>query len=198
MGEIFNSPHRIVLFPHGPAQTPKAQQILTGLLIACGTDHARFIDARFPATHTETGPERYMRYIGRSHLNSSDLSQAMIVLTKTNPLVMAIMQTRRQMIKSFPVLRTGLWIIFADHEENPFLLSNLDDLRLGTLDDIQSPAPIWRDTYDLEYLVIPRDCSSPEFAATRLTDLTRRVQNGFSQTEFDSSRYHFTTPPSSR
>lgn len=198
MGDISNSPRRIVLFPHGQAQTAKAHQSLIGLLIQCGADHARLIDTRFPATRRETGPERYVSYITRTQLNSSDLAHAMIVFTKTNPPVMAIMQTRRQIIRSLPVLRTGTWIIFADQDENPFLLNNLDDPRLGELDDVQSPAPIWRDIYDLEYLVLLRDCTSQEFMRARFADLERRIQNGFSQTEVDSSRYQFTLSPSSR
>ncbi len=198
MGDISNAPRRITLFPHGPALTPAAQQTLTGILIRCGADHSRLIDTCFPSTGRETGLERYISYLTRTQLNTSDLARAMIVFTKTNPPVMAIMQTRRQMARSLPVLRTGVWIIFADQAENPFLLNNLDDPRLGELDDMESPAPIWRDAYDLEYLVIPRNCVSPEFACSRFTDLERRIQNGFSQTEIDSSRYQFTLSPSSR
>lgn len=198
MGDISNSPRRIVLFPHGPALTPAAQQALVGLLILCGADHARLIDTRFPATRRETGLERYAGYISRVQLDSSDLKRAMVVFTRTNPPVMAIMQSRRQLIRFLPALRTAIWIILADPEENPFLLNNLEDPRLGELDDMESPAPIWRDAYDLEYLVIPRNCTSPEFACSRFTDLENRIRQSFSQTEVDSSRYQFTLSPSSR
>ncbi len=198
MGGISNVPGRIVLFPHGPAQTTKAQQSLTGLLIQCGADHARFMDTRFQPTRSETSQERYITYINRTHLNSSDLARSMIVFTKTNPPVMAIMQTRRQLTKSLPVLRTGIWIIFADQDENPFLLNNLDDPRLGELDDIESPAPIWRDAHDLEYLVLQRNCSFIEFTISRFMDLEQRIRNGFSQTEIDSRRFQAQAPPSSR
>lgn len=96
--------------------------------------------------------EGFAEYLGRIKGIREGTEQVMVVLTRTNPLALTVVDSRRRMEARLPVLRTSRWIIYIDPEQDPFFETMAS--RHGHLTGELREAPLWVGPQDMTYLVL--------------------------------------------
>jgi len=139
--------NRIVLFPLGPSNDPEARVVCEGLLLHCGADVHRFVDS--PSASFEA----FVKFVRRLDSAVNGNTPAIIVLTRTNPVALQVINTRRRLCRLFPAFREALWVIFVDVRHEPFFEREAG--QLGSLDGPLDGSPIWHELVaDDRYLVL--------------------------------------------
>jgi len=137
---------RIVLFPYGQPSGAAHRERCSGLVVACGGDPARMIDA------PTTSLERFVSYVEKIRVLRDGAESPLVILTRTNPLALTVLNARRQMERQFPLLASATWAVYVAPDEDPFFSSSAQNM--GRLDSDLEFAPIWK-THDRElYLVL--------------------------------------------
>ena len=140
------SDRRLVLFPHGqPAALPHRNRCLE-LLLRAGGDLGRIIDA--PAGRIE----QFATYCSRIRGIREGTEQVMVVLTRTNPLALTVLDTRSRLEAKLPMLRHALWVIFFSPEDDPFFMASAE--RLGQVHGKLAGAPFWEGPRGRRFLVL--------------------------------------------
>lgn len=156
---------RLTLFPQGQLLEPEHRDRCAELALWCGGDVERFIDA--PVVSVDA----FARYVGR--IAAIRKTQALVVLTKTNPLALTIVEPRRRLERLLPELRTSRWIIYLDQKADPFFLTMAT--RLGHLTGGINEAPIWVGPGDAPYLVIDSEVRDHELIRQAVSELDELI-----------------------
>jgi len=126
---------KLVLFPHGQPESIKHRTLCSEYVLRCGGDLSRVIDAPSDSV------ERFASYVSRIRGLREGAEAALVVLTRTNPLALTVIDGRKRLEAAVPTLRRALWAIYIDPDEDPFFLSTAE--RYGTLGGAMDTAPIW-------------------------------------------------------
>lgn len=148
------SARRIVLYPYGPPRSAEHRETCLSFMVALGGDIHRIIDGPFPTI------DRFIRYASRiAAVNEG--SRPLVVLTRTVPLAMAVLNARRKIETALPSLQRATWAIFVDPAEDPFFEAAAH--KIGALQQGLHAAPIWQAPGGHSFLVL-----SPEVANASL------------------------------
>jgi len=117
---------RIVLYPYGQPSAAEPRARCAEFVWGLGGDMQRMIDGPF------SNLDRFSRYVRHfeDEINRPD-APAIVVLTRTNPLGLAVMNVRRKLEQTLPALRRATWVLIVDPAEDPFFVESAR--KLGTL-----------------------------------------------------------------
>ncbi|MBI5531695.1 MAG: hypothetical protein HY898_03195 [Deltaproteobacteria bacterium] len=106
---------RIVLFPYGQPVAADHRNHCARFALELGGDMRRMIDG--PATTLE----RFGAYVRHfEEAMSPPEAPAIVVLTKANPLGLAVISARRKLEQLIPALLRATWVLFVDPVYDPF------------------------------------------------------------------------------
>lgn len=114
-------------------------------MLALGGDVRRVIDGPFVTI------DRFIRYASRIP-GIAEGARPIVVLTRTIPLAMAVLNARRKIELAVPALQQATWAIFVDPAEDPFFEAAAH--KIGLLSDRLSDAPIWMGPGDASFLIL--------------------------------------------
>jgi hypothetical protein len=100
-------------------------------------------------------PGQLDRFIGqteRIRAVREGADAAMVVLTQTSPLILAVVVTRRRIEAAIPALRGALWVVYVEPASDPFFLEAAHEL--GILSGPLSTAPIWYGPGAVPFLIL--------------------------------------------
>lgn len=124
---------RIVLFPYGQPVAQDGRDACMSLVLGAGGDLIRVYDGPWDRDPTSAEAEvSFLRCISRIQEVVSGYRPPLVILTRTNPLPLAVLAKRRRICGAIKNLNRAAWIIFADPATDPFFLRNAGEL--GTFD----------------------------------------------------------------
>lgn len=154
---------RLVLFPQGQPQSTRHRDRCLERVLWCGGDIDRIIDAPIATL------DMFIGFASRIRGLRDGNEQALVVLTKTNPLALAVVSLRRQLESRLPPLRSARWMIYLDTDADPFFGATA--VRLGHLTAELSQAPIWMGPEGSPYLVMVATLEDREVVCWSLREL---------------------------
>lgn len=113
--------------------------------------------------------DRYASYVARIRGLREGSEQALVVLTRTNPLALTIIDGRKRLEAVVPALRRALWAIYVDPEEDPFFLSTAE--RYGTFGGALDSAPVWVGPGPARFLVLSPLVGGADLVDARVQEL---------------------------
>lgn len=164
-------------------------------MLALGGDIHRVIDGPFATV------DRFIRYVSRIPAITEG-PRPIVVLTRTIPLAMTVLNARRKIEVALPALQRASWVIFVDAEEDPFFEAAAN--KVGTLDGGLGEAPIWVAPSDAKFLILSPAVTSSALIRARGEELLaaspiseRSIGRGLSQPAIPSTRASGTMPAAS-
>lgn len=158
---------RLVLFPQGQLAGEDQRARCAELILWCGGDVGRVIDAPVDTV------DAFASFLLRIRGVKDGSEQVMVVLTNTNPLALAVVDLRRRLEARLPSLRTARWLIFVDPQTDPFFESSA--LVLGHLTGPMEESPLWIGPQDSPYLVLSPRVRERRFVCQALDELDEAV-----------------------
>jgi hypothetical protein len=158
--------NRLLLLPQGAAARRREHESLLQLLLACGADLQRVFEASGETI------EQFALHLSKASVLPTN-SEPLVVLTKTSPLALSVIQTRKILEGLLPPLRTAAWVIFYDPFDDPFFAVEVG--KRGVLDDEINRAPIWSTYGEGEYLVLVPESRHQGSLRVRVFELLKRA-----------------------
>jgi len=125
--------NRIVLFPYGQPVDRDKRDACLALVLHAGGDLNRIHDGPWDSDPASEGAEKnFLRYISRIQEIVNGSRPPLVVLTRTNPLPLAVLAKRRRLCGAIKNLNRAPWAIFVDSVLDPFFYRNAS--KLGTFD----------------------------------------------------------------
>jgi len=167
---------RIVLYPYGHPRSEGHQKLCSAFMLALGGDVQRVIDGPFPTI------DRFVAHVSRIPAVRAGV-RPIVVLTRTIPLAMTVLNARQRIEAALPPLRRATWAIFFDAAEDPFFEAAVR--KFGDLQGQLHEAPFWVGPEQARFLIL-----SP--AVRNVALVKQRAQ------ELDDVWSEREAPPSSR
>lgn len=188
---------RLVLLPLGLPSSDPARQRCVELLLHCGGDIERFLDA-------SSSLDAFIKTLSIVRDIESPTFRGIVAVTKTDDLVLTVARTRQRLCGEFPNLVRSLWVLFVETAEDPFFESNASSL--GSFDDKLNFAPIWTYAQTGErYLVLTTECVTAQAkirATTFFNSADPASPNPMRRTDAGTGKIRpirsFTPPPSTK
>jgi hypothetical protein len=117
--------------------------------------------------------DRFIAYLSRIRDFNAGHVEPLVVLTKTNPLPLAILHTRRRLERALPALHHARWMIYLRPEEDPFFDSSA---ALGWLVGELHTAPVWVGPNMERFVVISKQVDDPLTLRNRMASLARDAE----------------------
>lgn len=131
------------------------------VLLRAGADTQRLIDGEGWSI------ERFVAHVARLKALRGAYSSPLVVLTRTNPLALGVLQTRRVLEEAVPELERATWLVFHDPAADPFFETAVRGL--GAVEDVDwSMAPIWYAPHAQRFLILGTHPKQLDFAAARV------------------------------
>jgi len=165
---------RVILFPQGQPKASEQQNTCLQFAMWCGGDVQRVIDA--PSSSVQV----FAKYVSRiaSIRDGNDL--ALVVLTKTSPLALSVVQSRAELQNALPALRGARWLIFHDPSMDPFFEEAAS--QQGRLSGALKDAPLWIDSESEPYLVVSARVGDRERLDSSLRELDDAIERAVKET----------------
>ncbi len=127
------SESRIVLFPYGqPVERDKRDACLA-LVIHADGDLGRILDGPWDSDPaSEAAETNFLRYVSRIAEIANGSRPPLVVLTRSNPLPLAVLAKRRRVCAAIKNLNRAIWTVFVDPVSDPFFCQNAN--KLGAFD----------------------------------------------------------------
>jgi len=155
---------RLTIFPQGLPVDPAVREACVAVLLKAGADTQRIIDADgWPL-------DRFAAHLGRMQALRGGASP-LVVLTRTNPIALAVIQTRRQLEESVPELERAAWLVFHDPGLDPFFESSVAGLGMLEEGVEWESAPIWVAPHGYRFLIVGPHAQQLPMAAERVAAL---------------------------
>ncbi|MBE7480972.1 MAG: hypothetical protein HS104_13445 [Polyangiaceae bacterium] len=155
---------RLTLCPQGLPAAPAAREACMAVLLRAGADAQRVIDGEGWSI------ERFAAHVARLKVLRGQYSSPLVVLTRTNPLALAVLQTRRVLEDAVPELERAPWLVYHDPAVDPFFESAVAGL--GSVEDVDWPlAPIWYAPHAQRFLILGPHDKQLDIAAARVAAL---------------------------
>jgi hypothetical protein len=138
---------RLVLMPYGPPRSELMGPCLDAVR-RCGGDLNRIIDA--PAKSLAS----FARYVGRMKAIVVGGPSPLVVLTRTNPLALAVTGARRMLESAVPALEGAAWIVFYDRKDDPFFEAEAE--AVGILEPRSDRTLMWTSPYGQPFLIVSK------------------------------------------
>lgn len=158
---------RLVLFPQGQLVDEEHRDRCVRFALWCGGDVGRVIDSPVSSL------EMFTNYLSRIRGLEDGTEPALVVLTRTNPLALTVVDLRRRLESRLPALRTARWMIYLDPDSDPFFGTMA--LRLGHLTGELSEAPIWIGPQDSPFLVLSSTMRNRDLVCASLDELDEAI-----------------------
>lgn len=114
--------------------------------------------------------ERFAAHVARLQALRGVAAGPLVVLTRTNPIALAVLQTRRVLEEAVPELERAVWIVFHDPALDPFFETAVAGL--GSVEDVAwSMAPIWYAPHGQRFLIFGPHEQQKHIAAARVAAL---------------------------
>lgn len=124
---------RIVLFPYGQPVDRDKRDACSALVIHSGGDIGRILDGPWDSDPaSEAAETNFLRYVSRIQEIVSGSRPPLVVLTRSNPLPLAVLAKRRRVCAAIRNLSRAIWVVFVDPVNDPFFCRNAN--KLGTFD----------------------------------------------------------------
>lgn len=143
---------RLTICPQGLPADPTVREACVAVLLRAGADAQRIIEGDgWPL-------DRFAAHLGRLQAlrgaGGAVGSAPLVVLTRTNPVALAVLQTRRQIEESVPELERAAWLVFHDPALDPFFESSVAGI--GTLEEgvDWASAPVWSAPHGYRFLIV--------------------------------------------
>lgn len=134
------------------------------VLLRAGADAQRVIDGEGWSL------ERFAGHVARLKVLRGSYSSPLVVLTRTNPLALAVLQTRRVLEDAVPELKRAPWLVYHDPAADPFFETAVAGL--GSVEDVDwSMAPIWYAPHAQRFLILGPHEKLLDVAAARVAAL---------------------------
>lgn len=153
---------KIVLYPYGHPRSDEHRELCSAFMLALGGDVQRVIDGPFVTI------DRFIRYVSRIPAVTEG-PRPIVVLTRTIPLAMTVLNARRKIEIALPALQRASWAIFVDAAEDPFFEAAAN--KVGSLDGRLAEAPIWSGPSDAKFLILSPDAASIALVRSRGEEL---------------------------
>jgi hypothetical protein len=101
-----------------------------------------------------TSIQRFVSYIEKIRVLREGAESPLVVLTRTNPLALTVLNARRQMERQFPLLVSATWAVYLAPDEDPFFSATAGNM--GRLDARLEEAPIWTSADQSLFWCFPR------------------------------------------
>ncbi len=163
---------RLVLCPYGIAA--EQRQVLSELLLRCGADLSRLVDA-------PSDPEAFLVQLSRLRPSLAAVRAPIVVVTSVVPIFERVMLLRERYESVVPELRHADWWLFVHYKTLAFVA---EAMRFGEL-DTGPGAPVWTAADGGRFLVVCADSSPGE------------VTEGAAQLHLPPSSEAVPTPPRS-
>lgn len=164
---------RIVICPHGLPRGTEPREHCATLVLHCGGDLQRVIEG------VPGGLDRFVRHLER--IRGLDAERPLVVLTRTNPLGLGVLQTRRALEEAVPSLANAYWLIFVDERDDPFFMEAA--ARLGPMVGDIATAPLWFAPHRQRFLVV---LGGRKVAPTQLRGRLAQLHATESSTDLDA------------
>ena len=145
---------RLVLMPHGPPISEEDLPVCMQQILWCGGDIGRIVD------RPNSSVDAFVRYVSRIGGILDGSETALVVLTRTNPLALTVVETRRKLTAAIPSLNNARWVIFLNVRDDPFFVPTA--MRLGYLSGELSAAPHWVGPGASRFVVLTSTISDQE------------------------------------
>lgn len=132
-------------------------------MLALGGDVQRVIDGPFATI------DRFTRYISRITAIAEG-ARPIVVLTRTIPLAMTVLNARRKIESALPAMEEATWAIFVDPAEDPFFEAAAR--KIGSLSDTFAKAPIWYGPSEENFLILSPQVDDPRLVRDREEELS--------------------------
>jgi len=113
----------------------------------CGGDLNRVIDS--PTRKLDD----FARYVSRMKALALGIAP-LVVLTRTNPLALAVTGARRTLENFVPALRNAAWLVFYERREDPFFEAEADSI--GILEPRSEYSAVWTSPTGQYFLIVAR------------------------------------------
>jgi len=153
----------MVLFPHGQTDSLRHRSLCSEYALRCGGDLARVIDAPSDTV------DRFASYVSRIRGLRDGSERALVIMTRTNPLALTVIEARKRLESMVPSLRRALWVIYVDPDVDPFFLSTVE--RHGTLGGPLEAAPIWVGPGPMRFLVVSPQVRDADVVSERVAQI---------------------------
>lgn len=153
---------RVVICPHGLPRHVEARERCCNHLLHCDGDLQRVIEGR-PGDLA-----RFVEHLGRIR-GLADGVPPLVLLTRTNPLGLAVLQTRRALEDAVPELADAAWLVFVDELEDPFFMEAAS--RMGSVVGGDGTAQLWFAPHHQRFLILGAREIDPEVLRGRLAQL---------------------------
>lgn len=110
---------RVVLYPYGQPLECEDRPSCAEYVWSLGGDSQRIYEAQ------DSNLDHFCRYIQHfEEAIASPDAPAIVVLTKANPLGLAVINARRKLERMLPALLTATWVLYVDPVYDPFFLDS--------------------------------------------------------------------------
>jgi hypothetical protein len=154
----------VILYPYGVPSRADHAELCAQFVVDAGGDVRRVIDGPFPSL------ERFISFAEKlPALRESVIAnqRPIVVLTRTSPVAISVVNARRKIESAVAGLRSAVWAVFVDPEQDPYFFDTLKSL--GRLEGEAKDVPIWFDPDERPFLIV-----SPEVRqATRVRTAVR-------------------------
>ncbi|MCC6213797.1 MAG: hypothetical protein IT376_02940 [Polyangiaceae bacterium] len=148
-----------MILPQGLPADPAVREACLALLLRAGGDLQRLVEGGEPAS------ERGARQLARLPGVGGPGVPPLVLLSRCNPVGIAVVQTRAALQASVPALGRAAWLLFV--HDDPFFADAAR--RLGTLDRPLGELPIW--TCGAGTFLVLEPASDPLMVSARLVAL---------------------------
>lgn len=122
----------------------------------------RVIDGPFPTI------DRFVRHVSRIPAIRAGI-RPIVVLTRTIPLAMTVLNARERIEAGLPQLRHATWAIFFDAAEDPFFEAAVR--KFGDLQGQLHEAPIWVGPGQARFVILSPEVKDPGLVRKRSQEL---------------------------
>ncbi len=184
----------VVIYPQGQPESEDARDNLAKILISCGADPMRHIDHTYSSLDEARAFERYAKYV--RYLDDQTLTNAIVLLHKTESVPYGILQPRQKLVGAIPQLKTALWCIYIDPERDPLVISNLQNV--GEVFGLRGQEQVFVDYRRNIYLLLRSDCKSMEVLNENAKQIRKNTSGLFDREKPTTGQIVNNEPPLSR
>ncbi len=176
-------PAALLLCPFGQPTAPGLREYWETQLRGLGADFSRVIDG------PTTSVQHFAKHLGRVAVLRNPRTRVIVALSRTQPLAISLLGSRRTLAGAAPALAQASWVVFLDPRQDSTFEAAAR--QLGELDGSLEDAPVWTSPSSERFLILSPRVSDVGGLPARLAVL----QYG---EEPDTAIIPRTVPPPSR
>lgn len=153
---------RLIVYPYGPPRK-EYEELCARFVLKLGGDVSRTIDRPFASAEAFVEHARRVASL-RDPIDPED--RAIVILTRTNPLALTVVDARRRIERGVPGLAVAAWAVFVDPREDPFFADAA--AKLGKVEGAMADVPIWTSNTGARFMVLSPEVTRAERVRTAI------------------------------